>query len=85
MDLRWRRCRHRNLNPAILMAINDMSCRVAMYVKIADIEGNTFSRHVTLGEGFRSRFQILSLCRDPIWWLWLKMWPDSLGSLPKWR
>lgn len=85
MDLRWRQSLHPNLNLAVLIAISDMSCRVAMYVKIAGIEGNTLSRHITLGQGFRSRFQIFSLCRDLIWWLWLTMWPDSLGSLPKWR
>ncbi|KAF2001191.1 hypothetical protein P154DRAFT_521907 [Amniculicola lignicola CBS 123094] len=36
------------------MAISDSSFRVAIYVKVTDIEGNPLSRHVTLGQAFCS-------------------------------
>ncbi|KAF2185436.1 hypothetical protein K469DRAFT_707684 [Zopfia rhizophila CBS 207.26] len=36
------------------MAISDTSCRVAIYVKVTDIEGNPLSRHITLGQAFCS-------------------------------
>jgi hypothetical protein len=36
------------------MAISDTSCRVAIYAKVTDIEGDPLRRHVTLGQAFCS-------------------------------
>ncbi|KAH8692529.1 hypothetical protein GQ44DRAFT_635614 [Phaeosphaeriaceae sp. PMI808] len=36
------------------MASSDTPCRVAIYAKVTDIEGNPLSRHVTLGQAFCS-------------------------------
>ncbi|KAF1963496.1 hypothetical protein CC80DRAFT_7407 [Byssothecium circinans] len=36
------------------MATIETPCRVAIYVKVTDIEGNPLSRHITLGQAFCS-------------------------------
>jgi hypothetical protein len=36
------------------MTLSDTSCRVAIYVKVLDIEGDPLSRHITLGQAFCS-------------------------------
>jgi hypothetical protein len=36
------------------MATADTACRVAIYVKVTDIEGNPLRRHITLGQAFCS-------------------------------
>ncbi|KAF2439920.1 hypothetical protein P171DRAFT_369126 [Karstenula rhodostoma CBS 690.94] len=37
------------------MATGETPCRVAIYVKVTDIEGDPLCRHITLGQAFCSR------------------------------
>jgi hypothetical protein len=46
------------------MAIRDTSCRVAIYVKVTDIEGDPLSRQITLGQAFCSSVLSRDFCNQ---------------------